>query len=66
MRDGAFKPTSEPTSAVCFGCPAAARLCPHPKWRPAAAPGAEATSEPELAMAASEASGGETQGRLFE
>ena len=23
-------------AALCFGCPAAARLCPHPKWKPAA------------------------------
>jgi hypothetical protein len=41
MRGGSFAPTSEPTSAICFGCPAAARLCPHPAWRPrAAAPAA--------------------------
>jgi ATP-dependent exoDNAse (exonuclease V) beta subunit len=34
MRAGEFEPTPEPDSATCFGCPAAARLCPHPKWRP--------------------------------
>ncbi|MEO8091474.1 MAG: UvrD-helicase domain-containing protein [bacterium] len=37
IRGGEFSPTAEPSSAICFGCPAAARLCPHPKWRPAAA-----------------------------
>ncbi|MGI9019575.1 MAG: UvrD-helicase domain-containing protein [Solirubrobacterales bacterium] len=40
IRGGAFAPTEDPTSAVCFGCPAAARLCPHPAWRPPAGPGA--------------------------
>jgi ATP-dependent helicase/nuclease subunit A len=29
-----FRPTAEPSHAVCFGCPAAERLCPHPKWKP--------------------------------
>jgi ATP-dependent exoDNAse (exonuclease V) beta subunit len=29
-----FAPTDEPSWAICNGCPAAARLCPHPKWRP--------------------------------
>ncbi len=29
-----FRPTDEPSHAVCFGCPAAERLCPHPKWKP--------------------------------
>jgi ATP-dependent exoDNAse (exonuclease V) beta subunit len=29
-----FAPTADPSWAVCNGCPAAARLCPHPKWRP--------------------------------
>jgi ATP-dependent exoDNAse (exonuclease V) beta subunit len=66
MRSGDFVPTDEPTSAICFGCPAAARLCPHPKWRPPAARGAGAPSEPEPALAVSEAGGGDGQGRLFE
>ncbi len=34
---GHFEVTPEPYAALCFGCPAAARLCPHPKWRPRAA-----------------------------
>ena len=34
MRTGEFDPTPEPYAALCHGCPAAARLCPHPKWRP--------------------------------
>jgi ATP-dependent helicase/nuclease subunit A len=35
IRTGAsFAPTDEPSWPVCNGCPAAARLCPHPKWRP--------------------------------
>jgi ATP-dependent exoDNAse (exonuclease V) beta subunit len=34
IRDGAFAPTESPEPAICFGCPAAARLCPHPRWRP--------------------------------
>ena len=29
-----FAPTDEPSWPVCNGCPAAARLCPHPAWRP--------------------------------
>jgi ATP-dependent exoDNAse (exonuclease V) beta subunit len=29
-----FEPTAEPSHSVCFGCPAAERLCPHPKWKP--------------------------------
>ena len=29
-----FEPTSRPSHSVCFGCPAAERLCPHPKWKP--------------------------------
>jgi ATP-dependent helicase/nuclease subunit A len=29
-----FRPTEEPSHAVCLGCPAAERLCPHPKWKP--------------------------------
>jgi RecB family exonuclease len=36
MRAGAFEPTSSPDGPTCFGCPAAARLCPHPAWRPPA------------------------------
>ena len=34
IRGGEFAPTDSPTSAICFGCPAAANLCPHPAWRP--------------------------------
>ncbi len=34
IRAGRFEPTTEPSHSVCFGCPAAERLCPHPKWRP--------------------------------
>jgi ATP-dependent exoDNAse (exonuclease V) beta subunit len=34
IRAGGFTPTDEPSHSVCFGCPAAARLCPHPKWKP--------------------------------
>jgi ATP-dependent helicase/nuclease subunit A len=35
IRTGAsFTPTDEPSWPVCNGCPAAARLCPHPAWRP--------------------------------
>jgi ATP-dependent helicase/nuclease subunit A len=49
IRGGEFAPTDEPTSAICFGCPAAARLCPHPKWRPA---GSSAGSDTEAAAAA--------------
>ena len=36
MRAGEFEPTSTPDGPTCFGCPAAARLCPHPAWRPPA------------------------------
>ena len=36
MRAGSFEPTPAPDGATCFGCPAAARLCPHPAWRPPA------------------------------
>ncbi len=36
IRHGEFAPTEAPSTAVCFGCPAAANLCPHPGWRPAA------------------------------
>jgi ATP-dependent exoDNAse (exonuclease V) beta subunit len=34
MAGAEFAPTPEPTPAICHGCPAAARLCPHPAWRP--------------------------------
>ena len=34
IRRGGFEPTGDPSWQVCNGCPAAARLCPHPKWRP--------------------------------
>jgi hypothetical protein len=34
IRGGEFAPTNQPSHNVCFGCPAAQRLCPHPKWRP--------------------------------
>jgi hypothetical protein len=37
MRGGEFEVTPEPYAALCFGCPAAARLCPHPAWKPAPA-----------------------------
>ena len=36
MRAGEFEVTENPYAALCFGCPAAARLCPRPAWRPAA------------------------------
>ena len=36
IRGGEFAPTDSPSAAICFGCPAAANLCPHPGWRPAA------------------------------
>jgi ATP-dependent helicase/nuclease subunit A len=34
MRAGAFEVTESPYPALCFGCPAAARLCPRPQWKP--------------------------------
>jgi ATP-dependent exoDNAse (exonuclease V) beta subunit len=34
MRSGVFEVTENPFPALCFGCPAAARLCPRPKWKP--------------------------------
>jgi ATP-dependent exoDNAse (exonuclease V) beta subunit len=34
IRAGEFEPTTSPFAALCFGCPAAPRLCPHPAWRP--------------------------------
>ena len=36
IRGGEFEVTEEPYEALCFGCPAAARLCPRPAWRPRA------------------------------
>jgi ATP-dependent exoDNAse (exonuclease V) beta subunit len=35
IRSGSFGVTPEPYAALCFGCPAAPRLCPRPAWRPA-------------------------------
>jgi hypothetical protein len=35
IRAGEFEVTREPFPALCFGCPAAPRLCPRPAWRPA-------------------------------
>ena len=40
IRSGSFEPTHEPYASLCFGCPAAPRLCPRPAWRPG--PGAPA------------------------
>jgi hypothetical protein len=34
MGAGEFEPAADPTAALCFGCPAAARLCPRPQWKP--------------------------------
>jgi hypothetical protein len=34
MTGGSFPVTEEPYAALCFGCPAAARLCPRPAWKP--------------------------------
>ena len=34
MRGGEFEVTEAPYAALCFGCPAAARLCPRPAWKP--------------------------------
>jgi hypothetical protein len=42
IRGGEFAPTAEPSPTICFGCPAAARLCPVARWRPRPGPGAEA------------------------
>ena len=36
IRGGEFEVTEEPYEALCFGCPAAARLCPRPAWKPRA------------------------------
>ena len=34
-RRASSSPRAEPYAALCFGCPAAPRLCPRPTWRPA-------------------------------
>jgi ATP-dependent helicase/nuclease subunit A len=34
IRSGSFDVAPEPYAALCFGCPAAPRLCPRPAWRP--------------------------------
>jgi ATP-dependent exoDNAse (exonuclease V) beta subunit len=34
IRAGGFAPTASPYPALCFGCPAAARLCTNPAWTP--------------------------------
>ncbi len=34
MRGGDFEPAAEPYASLCYACPAAARLCPRPAWRP--------------------------------
>ena len=34
MRGGEFEVAEAPYAALCFGCPAAARLCPRPAWKP--------------------------------
>jgi hypothetical protein len=34
IRDGEFEVTRAPDVSICFGCPAAARLCPRPAWKP--------------------------------
>jgi hypothetical protein len=34
IRAGDFEVTHQPFPALCFGCPAAPRLCPRPAWRP--------------------------------
>ena len=65
IRGGEFAPTDEPTSAICFGCPAAARLCPHPKWRPASAVGEPAGEAKPPADAEPTAAAG-VQESLFE
>jgi ATP-dependent helicase/nuclease subunit A len=37
IRSGSFEVTPKPFAALCFGCPAAPRLCPRPAWRPSSA-----------------------------
>ena len=70
IRGGRFEPTEEPTSAVCFGCPAAARLCPHPAWRPPALrpePAApEEAGDEEPVAATTPDQGPPAQGKLFD
>jgi ATP-dependent exoDNAse (exonuclease V) beta subunit len=34
MAGAEFVVAADPYAALCFGCPAAARLCPRPAWRP--------------------------------
>ena len=34
IRAGEFAPAPDPEPALCFGCPAAANLCPNARWRP--------------------------------
>jgi ATP-dependent exoDNAse (exonuclease V) beta subunit len=34
MRGGEFEVAEKPYGALCFACPAAARLCPRPAWTP--------------------------------
>ncbi len=37
IRAGDFERTDKPHPALCYGCPAAARLCAKPAWRPPSA-----------------------------
>ncbi len=66
IRGGRFRPTDDPTSAICFGCPAAARLCPHPAWRPPAIGPRLHDRDPEAHSVAPAAEGGGGQGTLFD
>jgi hypothetical protein len=34
IRAGEFPRTENPHASLCYGCPAAARLCAKPAWRP--------------------------------
>ncbi len=34
MAAGVFEPAADATAPLCFGCPAAARLCPRAQWKP--------------------------------
>ena len=34
IREGAFARTGSPHRSLCHGCPAAARLCGAPAWKP--------------------------------
>jgi hypothetical protein len=73
IRSGEFEPTREPSRTVCFACPAAARLCPRPAWRPRAPrglPPEEPAAEPGPggaveAPGAGPAAGAPTQESLF-